>query len=182
MKLDTKLRTLGPVNHAALKAAVSNLPREAWLDDKLRQESFSAHAQTQSIILLFTTGWPEIVIEQRKGWDLFSQAAIPLMRQIIGEHYSVHGTVIRAVIAKLVAGGVIDEHFDDHPTFSISHRIHVPLFTNDKVDFVIDGETFNLKEGIAYEVNNLEYHFVNNRSAEDRVHFIFDYVVDAPAS
>lgn len=182
MKIDTKLRTLGPVNHAALKAAVCGVPGETWFDDKLRQEAFTAHAQTQSIILLFTTGWPDIVIEQRKGWDLFSQAAIPLMRQIIGQYYSVNGTVIRAVVAKLVAGGVIDEHFDDHPTFSISHRIHVPLMTNDEVDFVIGDETFNLKEGIAYEVNNLEYHSVNNRSDADRVHFIFDYVLDDDAS
>ena len=182
MKIDTNFRTLGPVNHAVLKAAVEKLPKEVWLDDKLRQESYDVHSQTQSLILLFANGWPDISIEKRKGWGLLSGEALPVMRQVVGSYYSPQGTIIRAVVAKLVAGGVIDEHIDNHPTFSIAHRIHVPLITNPGADFTIGGETKNLLEGTAYEVNNLEFHSVINRGAEDRVHLIFDYVPDAPAS
>jgi hypothetical protein len=81
------------------------------------------------------------------------------------------------MLAKLVAGGVISRHRDEHPSFAIGHRVHVPLITNDQVDFTINDEVFHLSEGVAYEVSNLDYHSVVNRSTEDRVHFIFDYAV-----
>lgn len=178
MKLDTKVKTLGPVNYEPLKAAACNARPDLWYSDKLRQQSFDVHAQTQSIILLFTEGWPEMNVEQRQGWSLYSNIAAPVMRQIIKRHYSIHGTVIRAMFAKLIAGGVIEEHMDKHPSFSVAHRIHVPLMTNDDVDFIIDDEIFHLKEGMAYEVSNLDFHSVKNRSNVDRVHFIFDYVPD----
>lgn len=182
MKLDIPLKTLGPVNHAALKQAVVNAAPERWIEEQLRQQTFDVHAKTRSIILLFADGWPDIQISKHKGWSEFAPVAVPVMQEIIRKHYSIHGTIIRAMFAKLLAGMSIDEHFDDHPTFSVSHRIHVPLITNDDVRFVIADENFNLKEGIAYEVSNLDYHYVANPSEEDRVHLIFDYVEDAPAS
>jgi hypothetical protein len=182
MKLDTPLRTLGPVDYLALKNAVVSAAPERWIEEQLRQQSFDVHAKTHSIILLFTEGWPDIQISRHSGWAEFAPFTLPVMRDIIRKHYSIHGTIIRAMFAKLLAGMSIDEHFDDHPTFSISHRIHVPLITNNDVQFVIANENFNLKEGIAYEVSNLDFHYVANPSAEDRVHLIFDYVEDAPAS
>lgn len=180
MKLDTPLRTLGPVNHLALKEAVCAATREQWLEEQLRQKSFDVHARTESIILLFAEGWPELTVSRHSGWTQYSHVALPVMQDIIRKHYSPHGAVIRAVFAKLLAGMSIDEHFDDHPSFAIGHRIHVPLVTNDEVDFVIAGKHFNLKEGIAYEVSNLDFHYVANPSLQDRIHLIFDYVDDAP--
>lgn len=178
MKLDVKLKTLGPVNHSPLKAAMLAATPEMWTEEQLRQKSFDVHAKTHSIILLFAEGWPDIQVSKHNGWAHFAGHAMPLVREVIGKHYSSRGTIIRAMLAKLLAGKEIDEHFDDHPSFSVSHRIHVPLVTNDRVDFLIDGESFHLEEGIAYEVSNLDFHAVANRSNEDRVHFIFDYVED----
>lgn len=178
MKLEEKLKTLGPVSHQPLKAAMQGAAADEWLEEQLRQKSFDVHAKTHSIILLFAEGWPDIQIKRHNGWSRYADQALPLMQEIIRKHYSSEGTVIRAMFAKLLAGKSIDEHFDDHPTFSIGHRIHVPLVTNEDVKFVIAGENYNLKEGVAYEVSNLDYHYVANPSAHDRVHFIFDYVED----
>ena len=177
MKLSTRVRTLGSVDHLPLKTAVRNVAPEVWHEDALRQKAYEVHRQTQSIILLFADGWPRIKVTPRSGWQYFSREADPLMKQIIDAHFPQNGTVIRAMVAKLVAGGVIEEHMDGHPSFAVSHRIHVPLITNDLIDFTIDGEIFHLSEGVAYEVSNLDYHSVVNRSTEDRVHFIFDYAV-----
>lgn len=181
MKLDVKLKTLGPVNHAPLKAAMLAATPEMWLEEQLRQKSFDVHAKTHSMILLFAEGWPDIQVKKHSAWDRYSAYALPLIRQIIRDHYQPHGTVIRAMLAKLLAGKAIDEHMDEHPSFAVGHRIHVPLVTNDRIRFMIDGDDFYLKEGIAYEVSNLDYHAVANESDEDRVHFIFDYVEDASA-
>jgi hypothetical protein len=178
MKLDTKVRRLGPVDYGPLKAAVTAIHPEAWLEDKLRQDVFAdVHYQTQSIILLFCDGWPTIKVTPRKGWDYFSEQAGPIIETIVETYYPPGGFVLRAMVAKLVAGGVIAPHKDIHASFAVAHRIHVPLVTNDLVDFTIDDEAFHLQEGIAYEISNLDTHGVANRSAEDRVHFIFDYAV-----
>ncbi len=177
MKLDTPVRTLGPVNHLPLKAAVEAVDPAVWLEDTLRQQSFEQHMATQSIILMFATGWPQVKVEKRKGWDYFSETAIPLMMEAVGDRYPPGGLILRAMVAKLVSGGEITEHMDGHGTFDISHRIHVPLVTNDQVDFKVRGVNHKLAEGVAYEISNVDYHGVSNRSAEDRIHFIFDYAV-----
>jgi hypothetical protein len=179
MKLAEKLKTLGPVNCAPMKAAMMAATQEEWLAEQLRQKSFDVHAATHSIILLFAEGWPDVNISKHFGWERYSPTSLPVMQEIIRKHYSPHGTIIRAMFAKLLAGRSIDEHMDEHPTFEIGHRIHVPLVTNDKVRFVIDGADYHLKEGVAYEVSNRDFHYVANPSDEDRVHFIFDYVEDA---
>jgi aspartyl/asparaginyl beta-hydroxylase (cupin superfamily) len=98
------------------------------------------------------------------------------MNDIISRHYDPGGTVIRAMAAKLVAGGKITPHVDRHPSFHHGHRIHVPVSTNPRVRFMIDGQPYQLKVGEAYEINNQLTHSVMNKGSEDRITFIFDYV------
>ncbi len=100
------------------------------------------------------------------------------MSEAVGAHYRPGGLILRAMVAKLVAGGEIAEHMDGHGSFDMSHRIHVPLVTNDQVDFKVRGVNHKLVEGVAYEISNVDYHGVNHRSDRDRIHFIFDYAVD----
>lgn len=176
MLLETPVRKLGPVDHSALKAAVAAASAQAWLEDDTRQKSFEQHKQTQSLVMLFSSTWPDPVVERRKGWDLLAEPATALMDRIIADHYPPGGRIIRAMAAKLMAGGRIAVHKDGHPSFAAAHRIHVPLVTNPDVDFVIRGVSNYLEEGVAYEVSNLDYHAVTNRGP-DRIHFIFDYTL-----
>jgi aspartyl/asparaginyl beta-hydroxylase (cupin superfamily) len=75
-----------------------------------------------------------------------------------------------------LAGNVITPHHDRHPSFHCGHRIHVPITTNPRVRFMIDGQPYQLKVGEAYELNNQKTHSVMNKGADDRITFIFDYV------
>jgi aspartyl/asparaginyl beta-hydroxylase (cupin superfamily) len=65
---------------------------------------------------------------------------------------------------------------DSHPSFGVGHRIHVPIVTNPRVRFMIDGRPYQLQVGEAYEVNNQKMHSVMNKGDTDRINFIFDYV------
>ena len=67
-------------------------------------------------------------------------------------------------------------HFDKHPSFHIGHRIHVPITTNSRVRFMIDGKPYRFEVGKAYELNNQKQHSVMNKGNEDRITFIFDYI------
>jgi hypothetical protein len=178
MNIGIPLRELGAVDCTALCEAVLAQEDPAWQEDRYRQEAFEVHHATQSIVLLFVDidRWPDIIVKKEPGWPRLADVALPLMNDIISRHYEPGGTVIRAMAAKLVAGGKITPHVDRHPSFHSGHRIHVPISTNPRVRFMIDGQPFQLKVGEAYEINNQMTHSVMNKGGEDRITFIFDYV------
>jgi hypothetical protein len=80
-------------------------------------------------------------------------------------------------VAKMNGGGKILPHVDDGLYFVFSHRIHIPLITNENVIFRIEDKEFYLSVGKIYEINNLKEHSVeNNNSNFYRLHLILDYV------
>lgn len=178
MNIDSPLRSLGPVDATGLIEAVLAQPDVAWREDQYRQEAFDVHRATESIVLVFVDldRWPEVIVRKEPGWDRLAEAALPLMNDIISRFYPPGGTVIRAMAAKLLAGEKITPHVDKHPSFHNGHRIHVPITTNPRVRFMIDGRPYQLQVGEAYEINNQLMHSVMNKGEQDRITFIFDYV------
>ena len=178
MDIDVPLRELGAVAIDSLSEAILSLPQAAWLENQQRQQDYDVHRSTESIVLIFTdgAGWPDITLTRESGWDLLSSVAVPLMTGIIKNHYEHGGTIIRAMAAKLLPGEVISPHRDAHPSFHHGHRIHVPIKTNPRVRFMIEGQPYKMKVGEAYEINNQNTHSVMNKGAEERINFIFDYV------
>jgi len=82
-------------------------------------------------------------------------------------------------LLKLNAGAVIKEHKDAELNYEKGEiRIHIPVVTNDKVEFYLDKERMNLKEGECWYMNfNLPHSIVNN-SGTDRVHLVIDAKVN----
>jgi hypothetical protein len=179
--IDVPLKDLGIVPMDDLRAAIDALEREAWLDNQQRQQEYDVHRRTESVVMIFTSGdgWPDITVTREAGWELLQESAVPLMMGIIKENYPVGGTIIRAMAAKLLPGEVITPHRDAHPSFHNSHRIHIPISTNSRVRFMIDGQPYKLEVGKAYEINNQKTHSVMNKGNEERINFIFDYVPPA---
>ncbi len=182
MNIDVPLRELGAIDTTALCDAIFSQEDSAWHEDVSRQESFYVHNQTWSIILVFVddTKWPDRHVSKGPGWKRLADVALPVMEEIIEKHYPTGGEVIRAMAARLRAGENIKAHSDAHPSFHCAHRIHVPISTNPKVRFYINGRPYQLKVGQAYEVNNQKQHSVVNKGDEDRITFIFDYIPPGP--
>ena len=178
MDIDVPLKDLGEVDSKALQDLVLSIAPEAWLDNDYRQQAYDVHTYTQSLVMVFTTGegWPNIDISKERAWDLLESEAVPLMHSILEQHYPPGGTIVRAMAAKLVSGGVIKPHVDMHPSFHAGHRIHIPITTNPRVRFMIDGQPYKFEVGRAYEINNQKRHSVMNKGKEDRITFIFDYI------
>lgn len=178
MDIDVPLRELGTVDSAVLRDAILAQEEAAWHEDEFRQHAYHHHDQTESIVLVFTEGqnWPERDVRKGPGWERLGDVAVPVMREIISRHYPPGGEVIRAMAAKLLAGGKIKAHADVHESFHCGHRIHVPISTNPRVCFTIDGRPYHFEVGQAYEINNQKQHSVMNKGAEDRITFIFDYI------
>jgi len=178
MDIEGLIRELGPTDATALSETILGQEEAAWHEDRYRQETYDVHRQTESIVLVFTDldSWPELEIRKEPGWDRLANVAVPVMHDIIRRCYPPGGTIIRAMAAKLLVGGKISPHVDSHPSFHRGHRIHVPITTNPRVRFMIDGRPHQLQVGQAYEINNQKNHSVMNKGTEDRITFIFDYV------
>jgi hypothetical protein len=175
VQLETPIRSLGYVDSAKLAARVTATDERAWLTDNRRQSEYEVHAETQSIILVFFNGWPRVEVFHANGWDAFHDVAMPVIDEVVGKHYAPGGMVLRVVLARLLPKRRIDLHWDNHPSFSVAHRVHVPLLTNPDVEFIVGTERIAAKPHHAFELNNKMPHSVYNGGDTARVHLIFDY-------
>lgn len=173
-------RDLGRAAIAPLRDAVLAQPQEAWDECDHRQRAYDVHHDTESIVLLFCDdAWPNYTVSRMPGWARLAAIAAPLMDEIIARCYRPGGVILRAMAAKLKAGGRIAPHVDALPSFRAGHRIHAPLTTGPGVRFTIDGRPCPMQVGRWYEINNQLPHSVLNAGTEDRINFIFDYLPPA---
>ena len=82
--------------------------------------------------------------------------------------------VVNGEIATLIPKSVVKLHYDDSWYHKVSHRIHIPLKSNDKSMSMWYNFNTRLSENYAYEINNRVQHGAMNMSNEYRTHFIFD--------
>jgi hypothetical protein len=173
--IDTPIRPLGYVDCRRLTERVLAADENAWYLDHRRQDDYEVHVETQSIILVFFDGWPEVRVTHAGGWDTFGDLTMPIMEELVAKHYAPGGMVLRVMLARLLPNCQIEAHWDKHPSFSISHRIHVPLLTNPDVEFIVGTERIATRTHQAFELNNKLPHSVANRGNTARIHLIFDY-------
>lgn len=178
MNIDSRIRLLGEFDVDGLASAILGQENAAWSENNHRQNTYEVHRQTESIVLIFneSEAWPKLLVNRMPAWDRLADEAVPLMNGIIDKCYPAGGVIIRAMAAKLKAGGKISPHVDSHESFHLGHRIHVPITTSPRVRFMIDGRPHRLEFGQAYEINNQLMHSVSNKSSDDRITYIFDYV------
>lgn len=86
-------------------------------------------------------------------------------------------TIKQAMFARLACGVEIKRHKDVGPITQKTHRIHVPVITNEKCIFTIENESRNMKAGEVWLIDNTDrYHSVVNNGNCDRVHLIVDVI------
>ena len=82
-------------------------------------------------------------------------------------------------LLKLNAGSTIKEHRDAELNFERGEiRLHVPVCTHTDVEFFLDKEKIDLKEGECWYMNFNLPHAINNNSTINRVHLVIDALVN----
>lgn len=188
MNFQGNFKHIGDIDLSDLRARVAELTDAEWLADQVRSKRYEVHKDTQFIGLVFDEDFRHLKATQRPALRHFIEALQPILAQI-AEYYEtapevqskfdepVRGYFVRISFAKLIAGGEISEHRDLNFSLTHSHRVHVPVITNDQVWFRVGNEKRNLKAGEIIEINNRRNHSVVNESDEDRVHLILDFVL-----
>ena len=107
--------------------------------------------------------------------DTPALAASPYFRQVLAAFAC---PLLGARLMRLTPGSMIREHHDHDLAFEQGTvRIHVPVATNDGVDFRLNGVRCVMPEGSAWYLRLSDPHSVTNHGPTDRVHMVIDAAV-----
>ena len=174
------IQELGPVDIAAVKQMVARIPERVWnIADEQKENKFFCFHHTRHIVFRFIAGNRDPRDHYATPvWKLWEPTLRPLFDEIVAPYQFRQPAYPKAMLARLAAGHIIDSHVDGAGSNLRTHKIHVPIQTNEKAFFYANHQPFHLREGMAYEVNNIQPHAVQNRGDSDRIHLIFE-VFDA---
>ena len=171
------VRQLGPVDIAALRAAVLAIPEAVWAAENAgKPNRFEALGATRHIVFRFIDSprdWRGS--HDRPAWAPWRALLEPVLDQAVRDYGYARGLFPRVMLARMPPGSVIHPHIDANPAAKWPHKIHVPLTTNPGVVSFFGGEERHFPEGEAVEVDNLGPHWVRNDGDTDRIHLIFEY-------
>lgn len=176
MKLNSNYNIIDTFDISNIINEITNLDASVWDLDKSRQNNFGPHIKTKSIFI--------------NNIDLkWNGVGYPLETHHINDGLNEHtkkiyndlearfdGKVGRTLYINLPVGEKVTPHIDGGYYLMNVHRCHIPIFTNDDVDFLLNNETINMKAGICYEINNGNTHGVHNRGKTDRIHLLIDII------
>ena len=188
MNFDGNFSLIGTLDVEALKDSVLGVPEERWGVGQIRQQRYEVHKDTQTISLVFDPDFRHTHPTRLPALQVFEPFIRPALKMAadrfddslkgreLFEEFGM-GYFVRANVVRMRPGGEIQEHTDNNFSLVHSHRVHLPIITNDDVWFTVGAETINMKEGHLYEINNRRTHSVRNEGKDARVHLIMDYVI-----
>jgi hypothetical protein len=154
------------------------IDEQDWYEDDYRKDAVSM-SDCNSIPILhtplcvgFSPGLSSIrSIRKEALYEKFFPHIEPILNEL-KKYYEYNRCSI--FIARLKPGGIIDEHADAGPFLELCNRVHVPLKSNPKVRYVVDGKSYYWEPGKIYEFDNTRVHGVYNESGEDRIHLVIN--------
>lgn len=168
------LRLRSDFDVTELRGRIEQIPAAKWRESE-RERLFDVHRDTQALLLVHFEDYQYKKPDYRELYFELQNELTPLV-DYVSDYYQNNGFIVRLLLAKLVAGGKIPKHTDAGYSLLNCHRVHLPIITNDKVDFVVGGEKKNMQVGELWEINNGSVHAVENRGNEDRIHLIIDWM------
>lgn len=173
----TSIRRLGTVDITRLREAVLAIPEAQWdAENADKPNRFEALDRTRHIVFRFVSNfqdWRDSY--DRPLWGQWRSLLEPVLAQATSDYGYARAAFPRVMLARMAPGGVIKPHRDANPAAKWPHKIHVPLLTNERVTFFVDGVGYHFQEGEAVEVSNMAVHAVENAGDTDRIHLIFEY-------
>jgi len=164
----------GNFDISSIKNIVNSFDSE-WKINTYRQESYSVHQNTESYFIFDVSNeWsvldPYIVTKESNNEKLLS-----LINPIVETLEKIHdGKVGKTLLINLPPVKNVIPHTDKRDYLNIVRRHHIPIITNDGVNFYVGDESINMKEGQCWEINNSLLHSVDNQGTTNRIHLMID--------
>jgi quercetin dioxygenase-like cupin family protein len=157
----------------ALQQDLQRMQNPVWLD----HYNDSAHLKRWACLPLRSLdGSMQAIAAQNEGnfLDTPLLAECPCFQQVLAG-FACETTAVR--LMTLAAGGRILPHVDPGGGFEDGvARLHVPIITDPRVLFHIDGETIHFSAGQTWYMNANCTHAVDNDSEIERIHLVIDCI------
>jgi len=178
MKLPVDQKKVGTVSMETILSILNSIEEEDWFVSDYRK-GVGNMSDTNSIPVFHTplcaSGYcnmePIRSIRKEKLYDKF----FPLISPILDTLKTIYTfRQYSLFISRLRPGGMIGFHVDRGNFLELCHRVHVPLKSNPKVEYVIDDKTYYWEPGNIYEFDNTRMHGVLNKSDDYRIHLVIN--------
>lgn len=164
----------GRIDHAKIKDLVLNQTEEAWNTDPYRQIRYKEHKDTHTIPILYDKDRRHFDPTRKEKYLEFEMVLTPVFEKL-AQLFNHEGCIVRCMFARLKSGGMIPPHCDKGYSLNHSHRVHIPIATNNQAVLTVGDEDKVLREGEVWEINNSRVHAAKNGGAEPRIHLICDW-------
>ena len=188
MNFDGELRKIGDIDVTRFAQQAAKITDADWTADAFRQKTYEVHKQTQTIRLIMDEDGRHCNPTYHSSYQTYKELLEPVeifirrqfeqtvkAKRLRKKHG--RGYFIRMILVKLLADGSIPRHVDQGETLAKSHRMHLPIITNEQNLFSVGDTEVHMKAGELWEINNRREHGVVNGGSEDRIHLIIDYVL-----
>lgn len=170
--MDYNFKYYGKIDTSNINLLLSNIELN-WDEYTFRQTKLYGQADTKTIPLIWSENLKKNTVW--KSYEFFKDILIEMeisLNKLIG-----NGKIEVALLINLPKNKKILPHIDSgYEHFFKTKRIHIPIVTNDKCNFIVGGEIVQMKMGEIWEINNSnKIHSVNNGGDTDRVHLLIDY-------
>lgn len=184
----------GPINVDAIRALLPSTEDNFWQSTAANRKMLAAKRSGSSVILqTWTTEFNPVTYsasyrkidecgelhvfrdqQHQSLWRALEETVIPVIRELYPS-----GEIAMVQFAVLPAGAEIGRHVDA-TIYSDMHGLHIPIVTNPQVEFTIgdDDARYQLRQDRLYELDNTEFHSVENGSEQDRIHLMIDVLPD----
>ena len=188
MNFDGDMRKIGDIDVTRFAQQAAKITDADWTADAFRQKTYEVHKQTQTIRLIMDEDGRHRDPTYHPSYVIYKELLEPIETFIRRQFEQTlkakrlrkkhgRGYFIRMILVKLLANGSIPHHVDQGETLSKSHRMHLPIITNEQNLFSVGDTEIHMKAGELWEINNRREHGVVNSGSEDRTHLIIDYVL-----
>ena len=188
MNFNGDLRKIGDIDITRFAQHAAKITDADWTADAFRQKTYEVHKQTQTIRLIMDEDGRHRDPTYHPSYETYKALLEPIeifirrqfeqtlkAKRLRKKHG--RGYFIRMILVKLLADGSIPRHVDQGETLAKSHRMHLPIITNEQNLFSVGDSEVHMKAGELWEINNRREHGVVNGGSEDRIHLIVDYVL-----
>ncbi len=159
--------------------SIKIIPEEYWGIKTKRNTHNKVHREVRTIPIRWTYEsllQTEIEpIPNQEWYDKLNFKKFEDELQKIYEKAYGEGYLYRIILAEMPENHTLKPHKDNGISLIQTHRTHIPIITNENVEFQVGGEPLNLKVGEVWEINNARVHAVYNKSNQKRLHMIVDY-------
>ena len=160
-----------------LKEKVLNISEEDWLKFEKRNDLFIEHSSTDAICLYSEAEEGDEVYAEKIKNEEFLKLFVDDLKALNEKYLSVYkfGRMSRILLTRLDVHSKIPSHNDSGIHLNYCRRTHIPIVTNDDVEFYVNDKLYSFKENMVYEFDNTKKHAVYNNSDHKRIHMIIDW-------